>query len=153
MLHFTCATTPEEIRQIEDDVLSVAVSRGADQLRQSRMLLVLDEILTNVRKHAYPDRPGLVRVDILPQVGEDDCLLHLRIHDWGPPFDPLGDTPVPDVGAGLDERIEGGLGLYLVYNMICGLRYERVWEQPPSGGRNQLTLSFPLTAGVPDRPS
>lgn len=155
MLHFTCSATPEEIRQMEDRILSVAAERGADQLRQSRMLLVLDEILTNVRKHAYSDKPGTVRVDVLPQVGEDDALLHLRVHDWGPPFDPLRETPVPNVDACLDERTEGGLGLYLVYNMVCGVRYERVWEPPPSEGRNQLTLSFPLTAPEtePDRPS
>lgn len=144
MLQLACETTPEEIRLMEDRILAVAEERGADQMRRLRMLLVLDEILTNVRRYAYPEKPGLVRVDILPQVGDDDVLLHMRIHDWGPPFDPLRDGEDPVLEPSVDKRPEGGLGLYLVYNTVCGIRYERVWEEPPSRGRNQLSLSFPL---------
>lgn len=144
MLRFAGVTTPEEVRMLEDRILAVAMERGADQLRQARMLLVLDEILTNIRLYAYPDAPGPVRVDVLPQVGDEDTFLHLRLHDWGPPFNPLLETPPPDVSGPIEQRPVGGLGLHLVYNMVCGLRYERVWEEPPSEGRNQLSLSFPL---------
>ena len=144
MLQLECETTPEQIRVMQDKILAVAVDRGADQLRQSRMLLVLDEILTNLRHHAYPEKPGPVRIEILPRIGRDDSLLHLRVHDWGPPFNPLRDSEPPVFNDTLDDRPAGGLGLYLVYNMVCGLRYERAWEEPPSRGRNQLSLSFPL---------
>lgn len=145
MLKLECETTPEQIRLAEDKLLEIAVERGADQLHQSRMLLVLDELLTNIRRYAYPGKPGPVRIDVLPRVGDGDNLLHLLIHDWGPSFNPLNDSNIPQIDADLDSRLPGGLGLYLVYNMVCGMRYDRVWEQPPSSGRNQLCLSFPLT--------
>lgn len=144
MLQLTSETTPENIRQLEDQILAVAAQRGADQLRKARILLVLDELLTNIRLHAYPDKPGPVRVEILPKVGMDDTLLHIRVHDWGPPFNPLRDSAAPALGKSLDEQPEGGLGLHLVYNMVCGLKYERILEEPPSNGCNLLCLSFPL---------
>jgi serine/threonine-protein kinase RsbW/sigma-B regulation protein RsbU (phosphoserine phosphatase) len=112
-------------------------------------LLVLDELLTNVRLYAYPKGPGPVQVDVLPVVHDGDDLMLMRIHDWGPIFDPLREMPSPDVTAEIDDRQEGGLGLFLVSNMVCGLRYERVGESPPSGGRNQLSLGFPLNQRTP----
>lgn len=144
MLTLSCVTTPEEIRRLEDDILAVADVRGVDPLYRSRMLLVLDELLTNIRLHSYPDGPGKIRAEILPKVGEDDTLLHLILHDWGPPFNPLSDTPVPMLEADIEDRPVGGLGLYLVHNMLCGIRYERVRELVPFDERNQLVLSFPL---------
>jgi anti-sigma regulatory factor (Ser/Thr protein kinase) len=142
-------TTPEQIRDLENQILAVAVERGADSLRQSRMLLVLDELLTNVRLYAYPKGPGPVQVDILPASHDDDDLMLMRINDWGPFFDPLREMPSPDISAEIDERQQGGLGLFLVSNMVCGLRYERVGEEPPSDGRNQLSLGFPLSQRMP----
>ena len=144
MLTFEYTTTPEHIREIEDRVLAVAVERGAVDLRQGRILLVLDEILTNIRLYAYPDGPGPVRVEILPPRGEDDALLHLEINDWGPPFDPLNEAPSPSLTHELDGRPIGGLGLYLVNNVVCGIAYSRKHELLPSKGRNQLRISFPL---------
>ncbi len=144
MLQFECETTPEQIREAEDRVLALAVDRGADRLRQSRILLVLDELLTNIRKHAYPDAPGRVVIEALPQTGDDDKLLHLRILDWGPPFDPLRDSEHPVLTGDVEDRPAGGLGLYLVHNIVCGLAYSREQEPRPSKGRNQISVSFPL---------
>lgn len=149
MLTLSCVTTAEDIRRIEDDLLAIAVERGVDSLHKARMLLVLDEILTNVRTHSYPENVGPVRVEVLPQKGEDDLILNLILHDWGPPFNPLLDSPPPALTPDIGERPIGGLGLHLVHNMTCGIRYERAAEPPPSLGRNQLTLSLPLSR-LPD---
>ena len=144
MLKFESTTTPEHIRDIADQILAVAVEQGADQLRQSRLLLVLDELLTNIRSYAYPAEPGPVRVEILAPDNEGDAVLHLRISDWGPPFDPLRGTGPPVLDADLELRPIGGLGVHLVRNMGCDLAYSREFEAPPSEGRNQLTVAFPL---------
>jgi len=145
MLQFDCTTTPEQIRDIADKVLALAVERGAEQLHQSRILLALDEVLTNIRVYAYPDGPGPVQIEVLPPDGEGDAVLHIRIKDWGPPFDPLCDAAPPtSLEDDLDLRPIGGLGLHLVRTLVHGLAYSREHEPPPSGGRNQLSVSFAL---------
>ena len=145
MLRLDCTTTPEQIRDIADRVLAVAVERGAEQLYQSRILLALDEVLTNIRVYAYPDGPGPVQIEILSPGGDDDAVLHVRITDWGPPFDPLSDAALPtSLEDDLDIRPIGGLGLHLVRTLVHGLTYSREQEAPPSGGSNRLSVRFAL---------
>ncbi|MDL2290690.1 ATP-binding protein [Desulfovibrio sp. OttesenSCG-928-F20] len=137
-------STPEAIRQIEDEILAVADRRGVDALRRSRMLLVLEELLTNIRLYAYPDGPGRIAVEVLPRHGDDDRIMHLYLDDWGPPFNPLEKDEMPDLTGNIEDRPIGGLGLFLVRNMVCGISYNRTIEDAPLGGRNRLSLSFPL---------
>jgi serine/threonine-protein kinase RsbW len=143
----SCITTAEDIRLVENSILAIADERAVDSLSRARMQLVLDEMLTNIRFHSYPEGPGSIHIIIYPQVGDGDFILHCVIQDWGPEFNPLVDSPKPELWENIEERPIGGLGLHLVHNMRCGLRYERVREGAPSAGRNELTLSFPLRCG------
>jgi anti-sigma regulatory factor (Ser/Thr protein kinase) len=56
------------------------------------------------------------------------------IEDDGPSFDPLS-LAAPDVTASLEERRVGGLGVYLVRQMMDAVCYQRV------GARNQLSMT------------
>jgi anti-sigma regulatory factor (Ser/Thr protein kinase) len=49
----------------------------------------------------------------------------MTIEDDGPRFDPLS-LPPPDVTAGLAERPVGGLGLFLVRQLMDVVSYDRV---------------------------
>jgi serine/threonine-protein kinase RsbW len=62
----------------------------------------------------------------------------MTIEDEGPGFDPLS-LPPPDVTASLADRRVGGLGVFLVRQMMDSVSYERV------AGRNQLRMSKSLT--------
>jgi serine/threonine-protein kinase RsbW len=62
------------------------------------------------------------------------------VEDDGPAFDPLL-LPAPDVAASLEERKVGGLGVFLVRQMMDAVRYQRV------ATRNQLRMTKRLTAG------
>lgn len=70
-----------------------------------------------------------VKVSLAVSDGE----MVLGIEDDGPAFDPL-DAPEPDVEAALEDRPVGGLGIYLLREMMDRLEYARV------DGRNCLTL-------------
>ncbi len=103
--------------------------------------LALDEVLTNVAIHAYPDgelrriwlsvsrRPGQVRVVVADAGRAFNPLRHVR----GPE-----DTP-------LEERRIGGLGIFLTTQVVDEVRYRR------RDGRNVLTLvkRVPGVAGAP----
>lgn len=60
--------------------------------------------------------------------------LTLTVEDDGPGFDPLS-LPPPDLTTGLAERPVGGLGVYLVRQMMDSVSYARI------GGRNRLRMS------------
>ena len=93
--------------------------------------LALEEIFMNVVMHGSPaGRVPRVEVSLALR---DDCLT-LMIEDDGPSFDPLS-LAAPDVAASLEERRVGGLGVYLVRQMMDAVRYQRI------GGRNQLSIS------------
>lgn len=93
--------------------------------------VILDEILTNVANHAYPeDRTGWVAVELSPR---GDGSWELTVVDEGPPFDPLS-QPAPETSESLEEATPGGVGLHLVRQMSRSARYERV------ANRNRLQL-------------
>jgi len=93
--------------------------------------LALEEIFMNVVMYGSPaGRVPLVGVSLALC---DGCLT-LMIEDDGPSFDPLS-LAAPDVTASLEERSVGGLGVYLVRQMMDAVSYQRL------GGRNQLSMT------------
>jgi serine/threonine-protein kinase RsbW len=74
-----------------------------------------------------------VWIDLEPAEGR----LELGVSDDGPAFDPLA-MATPDIDAPLEERPIGGLGIYLVREMMAGVSYER------RDGRNVLRMWKPL---------
>ena len=106
---------------------------GADLPPAERVTfeLALEEIFMNVLMHGSP--AGRVpRVEM--SLALCDGCLTLMIEDDGPSFDPLS-LPAPDVTASLEERRVGGLGVYLVRQMMDAVSYQRL------GGRNQLSMT------------
>jgi serine/threonine-protein kinase RsbW len=93
--------------------------------------LALEEIFMNVVMHGSP-AGRMPRVEV--SLALCDGCLTLMIEDDGPSFDPLS-LAAPDVTGSLEERRVGGLGVYLVRQMMDTVGYQRL------GGRNQLSMS------------
>lgn len=94
--------------------------------------LAIEEMGTNILKFAYDDTATheiLLRVEILPK------RLLLVIEDDGREFNPLN-TPMPDVNLPADQRVPGGLGIYLVREFVEEMDYER------RDRRNRLTITI-----------
>lgn len=83
--------------------------------------LAVEEMVTNVIRHAYEGSGGTVDV----AVHLDDGLLRVCLADRGKPFDPTTDAPAPDFDSPLSERRVGGLGVALVRSLARELRYRR----------------------------
>ena len=99
--------------------------------------LSIDEILTNTISYGYDDdEPHRIEI-VLRRQGDS---LVVAIVDDSAPFD-LSETPEADVEATLEDRDVGGLGLFLVHQMMDGVEYER------AEGRNIVTLTK-RTAGA-----
>ena len=90
--------------------------------------LVLDELWVNVVH--YSGATGDVEISLDTDADE----VRLEIADDGRPFDPLTETVEPDIDAPLEDRPIGGLGIFLVREMMDDLRYKR------ENGKNRLAM-------------
>ncbi len=98
--------------------------------------LVLDEVVSNVIRHGYRDKnPHEIRVDLEFQDDE----LTIRVEDDGVRFSPL-QVPPPDITKPINERPVGGLGIYMVRQIMDSLDYRH------ENGRNFLVMRKRLGA-------
>ena len=98
--------------------------------------LSIDEILTNTISYGYDDDEPH-RIEIIVRL-EADSLVVVIVDDSAP-FD-LSATPEADIEATLEDREVGGLGLFLVHQMMDKVEYERV------DGCNVVTLTKSMAA-------
>lgn len=98
--------------------------------------LSVDEILTNTISYAYDD-DETHRIELVVRV--DDGALVVVIEDDSAAFDVTAETQ-PELDASLSERDIGGLGLFLVHQMMDGVEYQR------RDGRNVVTLTKRVAA-------
>ena len=90
--------------------------------------LALEEAVSNVMLYAYPGKSGQVLVEC-----DKSNKLVFTITDSGVPFDPTQQID-PDVTQSAEERPIGGLGIFLVRQIMDDIRYERKED------KNILTL-------------
>ena len=93
--------------------------------------LAAEELLTNVMSYGYDDNAEHL---IQLQLRCNETAITLCIKDDGRAYNPLA-QPLPDVTAGVMERPIGGLGIYLVRQLMDQVEYARDDE------KNILTLT------------
>lgn len=91
--------------------------------------LAVEEVITNVIVHGYKGAPG----DIDISLWITGRRAEIKITDNAPPFDPLS-LPEPELAGDVCERKIGGLGVFLVRQVMDDVRYRR------EGKKNILTL-------------
>ncbi len=99
---------------------------------RDKMMMALDEALTNVVLYAYPEKQrGMVAVSIY-RAGNK---VTAEIVDHGKEFDPTA-HPAPDTTLPIEQRPIGGLGIHLMRGLLTSLRYYR------QQGENHLVLTI-----------
>ena len=127
-------TIPAEIKSIAKaiaPIIGVLEDAEADFVLTNKIEVAIDEILTNISLHAYA--PGSGNIDIDYSLDDHSRLFTVVITDEGVAFDPL-EKEDPDVSLSEKERPIGGLGIYIVKNVMDEVTYSRV------GNKNVLTL-------------
>jgi anti-sigma regulatory factor (Ser/Thr protein kinase) len=104
--------------------------RLSDAARR-RMLTALDEILSNVVRHAMPSESAVIEMIL----SRDGNLVRVEVVDDARPFNPLL-VPPPDTSSPLEVREPGGLGIALVRALTDEVQYERRED------RNRLTMTW-----------
>ena len=91
--------------------------------------LALEEAATNVVLYAYEGQEGIVDIDAIYNTD----YIKFVITDTGIPFDPTQKEDA-DTTLSAEERPIGGLGIFLVRQIMDSVIYER------TDGKNVLTL-------------
>ena len=129
-----------QVAQLSTFIKALATRIGLDKSVTSNLRLAIEEAVVNVMQYAYPkETKGQVtlQADVIEpennDVDYDKNLLQICIIDEGVPFDPT-EMPEADTTLNAEERPIGGLGIFLMRELMDSINYER------SDGRNILTL-------------
>lgn len=98
--------------------------------------VAVEEIFVNIASYAYTSDKGVTELNAGFE-GEPRRVV-ITFKDSGVPYDPL-ENPDPDISLSAEERSVGGLGIFLVKQIMdkVGYRYEN--------GQNILTLEKRLS--------
>ena len=96
--------------------------------------LVLEEAVVNIINYAYPKEEHQ-NIYLSARMHEGSIILVLT--DTGKEFDPTA-APEADVTLSADDRQIGGLGIFLIRQIMNEVKYERI------EGKNVLTLEKKL---------
>jgi anti-sigma regulatory factor (Ser/Thr protein kinase) len=118
-----------------DAIEAFLQSWRVDDGDRAQVMIIVDEIASNIIKGAWPDggdHEFRIELNVMPEPG----FLHLEILaiDDGIAFDPT-DVPPPDLDSDLEDREPGGLGLFMVTEMSDSVGYQR------NGEHNRLTVT------------
>ena len=130
ILELSLVNDLREIGTAAEKVDAFCEAQGISMQVAYAVNLSIDEILTNTISYGYDD-DAEHRIDLTFRV--DGETLVVVIVDDGRPFDSSTERE-PDFDATLEERALGGLGLFLVQQMMDEMTYER------SDDRNVITL-------------
>ena len=104
---------------------------------EASLNLVLEEAVVNVIQYAYPEgEEGTLTIEVEWKAEEN--ILQFTLSDGGKPFDP---TAVPDADTSLsvEERPIGGLGIFLIRQMMDCVEYRYYYN------RNTLVMQKRIT--------
>lgn len=110
-----------------------AANRVAPAMAQ-RMILVIDELLTNVISYAWP-QGGDHTIELRMRI--EDGRVEMELRDDGVPFNPL-EVVAPALDTPLENWPIGGLGLHFVRSLMDRVDYRR------EGGTNMIAMTKTL---------
>lgn len=113
----------EKLTLFIDDVCE---SAGVDSATAMNINLALEEAVSNIIFYAYPG--GETEHTITVRYSMKDNELHFDIYDRGIPFDPTAKADA-DVSLNAEERKIGGLGIFLVKQIMDRVEYQRKGDE------------------------
>ena len=114
----------QQLDAIREFVSQAARDAGMDESEVYAVALGVDEACTNIIEHAYE---GIEGGDIEITCSSTGPTLTIIIRDHGKTFD-SSTLPTPDLDADLDSRPVGGLGVFLMKNLMDEVHFESLGE-------------------------
>ena len=121
----------ESIHRLADAIEKFGLEQDWPPKLLFQTQLALEELVTNVIDYGFREGGSILEIQIASS--PESLEIHLTDDAW--PFNPLSDAPEANVDASLEDRAIGGLGVYLVRNMMDALHYAR------EDGKNHLRMT------------
>lgn len=112
---FELIATSEVLSPLRKELRQLLTSAGWEKKTVEEVLLVVDEALTNIIRHAYQGQSGKMTVD----VNVSDDKIEIVLEDQGKKFDPT-QVPSPE----LPRQKPGGLGIHFIRTIMDQVIYE-----------------------------
>jgi anti-sigma regulatory factor (Ser/Thr protein kinase) len=121
----------DELRRLSAFAEEFAQRQALPARERARLLIILEELFTNVVNHGGVGGAPTGRIDVALACGAGQ--LKIAFSDDGRAFDPLARL-LPDLDQPPATRPVGGLGLPILRSLVDDARYSR------DGDRNHLVL-------------
>lgn len=109
----------ETLEALTDVLEQDLAQAGCPQEVLFAVLICAEEIFVNIASYAYPESVGIVIIK--ERIGQG-CVT-LVFEDEGIAYDPL-EKEDPDLELSAEERLPGGLGIYMTKTMMDEISYE-----------------------------
>ncbi|MCK5100524.1 MAG: ATP-binding protein [Desulfobacteraceae bacterium] len=109
----------ESIQKIQDFVGEILKGKKSDKAKLFKINILIEEIVVNIVNYAFNNSTEGV-IDI--EIDTPGDKMFFKISDNGIPFDPLK-AKEPDIGASLENRNVGGLGIFFVKQIAKDISY------------------------------
>jgi serine/threonine-protein kinase RsbW len=141
-VNVTIRNDAADLTSVTDTVERVGVEAGIPAKTVMQLQVVLDEVLSNVVKYAWP---GGEAHEFFVRINVRDGGIEITITDHGRPFNPL-DHPPPKPPLEGRRPLPGGVGIHMVRQLVDSIEYVRF------DGRNQVTLTKRYDLKPPTQP-
>ena len=121
MKELNLIASDETLYTVLDEVREALEKNGASENQIIPITIAVEEIYVNIAHYAYGGKPGEAIVEI--DIRQDPKRIWIRFRDRGIPYNPL-EKEDPDITLSVEERQIGGLGIYMVKNMMDSVSYE-----------------------------
>ncbi len=112
----------EELNRLALFIEELGERREFDMALVMNLNLALEEVVSNIILYAYPQK---MDEEVSIKCREVDDLLIFTISDGGVEFDPTK-VDQADITLSAEERGIGGLGIFIVRQIMDEVKYERV---------------------------
>lgn len=113
--------TIENVDKVTDFVNAELESINCSMKAQAQIDVAIDELFSNIANYAY--NPDVGKATVRVEVEESPMAVIITFMDNGVPYDPLKKED-PNLGGTADERVEGGLGIFMVKKSMDNVEYE-----------------------------
>lgn len=138
MQQHTCKAALHSLPDLLGFVRSQLARTRLTPAESRKVEVSLEEALVNVIRYAYPAQ-AIGEIELACQLEPGKKIIFI-IKDQGKPFNPLQHHAKVHLLASLEEREEGGLGIFIMRQYMDEVSYER------HGSYNILTLIKKLIA-------
>lgn len=120
------SATIDSLKIITEFVVNLAKSANLDKKKIYKLRLAIDELATNIISYSYKDLSGIGDIILECQISESS--IEFKIIDCGIAFDPTTkvESEIETIDIPLEERQIGGLGIFLAFDGVDELSYERI---------------------------